>query len=348
MSLLRSSTRLSSPSCPRHPTFVRPHQDEPPTPCPSRCDMRGRNGSPPCRQHDGTGHGRPARPPLGGVGLGADEGAFVSGAQHLAHAGGKPAMTEAIGPIRVNRAATLTLWAAVVAERLGYSPETAMTLAGSRRVQCTGQAPALGDHGRSPGSGGAAYRGGRAEAQSRDGPGCLGATCRCWRRSLPPGATRWATRSPLSPPGCRTPGRASPILPTERHGGHRDGGAGRRHRSGHELITGVFQQEQAHSRLGLSDFTDTTTLRYLQVWTARSRLGSSIYATMRRLSSSFDRTRIWRSIERAISEKRSSIRLSQEPCLGVNTNAKRPSRCAAAHAFVFVDMHAEWLSRISL
>jgi hypothetical protein len=31
-------------------------------------------------------------------------------------------------PIRVNRAPVLTLWAAVVAERLGYPPETALTL----------------------------------------------------------------------------------------------------------------------------------------------------------------------------------------------------------------------------
>jgi hypothetical protein len=31
-------------------------------------------------------------------------------------------------PIRVNRASVLTLWATVVAERLGYPPETALTL----------------------------------------------------------------------------------------------------------------------------------------------------------------------------------------------------------------------------
>jgi hypothetical protein len=31
-------------------------------------------------------------------------------------------------PISVNRAPVLTLWAAVVAERLGYPPETALTL----------------------------------------------------------------------------------------------------------------------------------------------------------------------------------------------------------------------------
>ncbi len=32
-----------------------------------------------------------------------------------------------LAPIRVNRAPVLTLWAAVVAERLGYPPETALT-----------------------------------------------------------------------------------------------------------------------------------------------------------------------------------------------------------------------------
>jgi hypothetical protein len=33
----------------------------------------------------------------------------------------------ATAPIRVNRAPVLTLWAAVVAERLGYPPDTALT-----------------------------------------------------------------------------------------------------------------------------------------------------------------------------------------------------------------------------
>jgi len=37
-------------------------------------------------------------------------------------------MPDAQSPIRVNRAPVLTLWAAVVAERLGYPPETALTL----------------------------------------------------------------------------------------------------------------------------------------------------------------------------------------------------------------------------
>ena len=36
-------------------------------------------------------------------------------------------MAPAPPPIRVNRAPVLTLWATVVAERLGYPPETALT-----------------------------------------------------------------------------------------------------------------------------------------------------------------------------------------------------------------------------
>lgn len=38
-------------------------------------------------------------------------------------------MAEARAPIRVNRAPVLTLWAAVVAERLGHPPDTALSLA---------------------------------------------------------------------------------------------------------------------------------------------------------------------------------------------------------------------------
>ena len=42
-------------------------------------------------------------------------------------------------PIRVNRAPVLTLWAAVVAERVGHPPDTALTLgravAGSSATQ---------------------------------------------------------------------------------------------------------------------------------------------------------------------------------------------------------------------
>ena len=37
-------------------------------------------------------------------------------------------MTDAGGNIRINRAPVLTLWAAVVAERLGFDRDTALTL----------------------------------------------------------------------------------------------------------------------------------------------------------------------------------------------------------------------------
>ena len=53
------------------------------------------------------------------------------------------------------------------------------------------------------------------------------------------------------------------------------------------------------------------------------RLTSSIPAMMRCLSSCFDATRMWRRTERANLEKKPSMRLSQEPCLGVKVNSKR-------------------------
>ena len=40
-------------------------------------------------------------------------------------------MADASAPLRVNRAPVLTLWAAVVAERLGHPPDTALSLAGA-------------------------------------------------------------------------------------------------------------------------------------------------------------------------------------------------------------------------
>src|SRR5262249_20525040 len=55
------------------------------------------------------------------------------------------------------------------------------------------------------------------------------------------------------------------------------------------------------------------------------RLTSSIPAMMRSLSSCLDVTRMWRRTERANLEKKPSMRLSQEPCLGVKVNWKRPS-----------------------
>jgi len=55
------------------------------------------------------------------------------------------------------------------------------------------------------------------------------------------------------------------------------------------------------------------------------RLTSLIPSIMRSFSSCFDATRMWRSTERANLEKKPSMRLSQEPCLGVKVNAKRPA-----------------------
>jgi hypothetical protein len=54
------------------------------------------------------------------------------------------------------------------------------------------------------------------------------------------------------------------------------------------------------------------------------RLTSLMPSMMRSFSSCFDATRMWRRTERANLEKKPSMRLSQEPCLGVKVNAKRP------------------------
>ena len=54
------------------------------------------------------------------------------------------------------------------------------------------------------------------------------------------------------------------------------------------------------------------------------RLTSSMPAMMRSLSSCFEATRMWRRTERANLEKKPSMRLSHEPCLGVKVNSKRP------------------------
>jgi hypothetical protein len=52
------------------------------------------------------------------------------------------------------------------------------------------------------------------------------------------------------------------------------------------------------------------------------RLTSSIPAMMRSLSSCFEATRMWRRTERANLEKKPSIRLSHEPCLGVKVSVQ--------------------------
>src|SRR3981081_849518 len=54
------------------------------------------------------------------------------------------------------------------------------------------------------------------------------------------------------------------------------------------------------------------------------RFTSSMPAIMRSLSSCFEVTRMWRKTDRANLEKKPSMRLSHEPCLGVKVNSKRP------------------------
>ena len=64
-------------------------------------------------------------------------------------------------------------------------------------------------------------------------------------------------------------------------------------------------------------------------------------AMMRSLSSCLDATRMWRRTERASLEKKPSTRFSQEPCLGVKVNSKRPAGRLASQAFVSLEMCAE-------
>ena len=71
------------------------------------------------------------------------------------------------------------------------------------------------------------------------------------------------------------------------------------------------------------------------------RLTSSMPAMMRSLSSCFDLTRMWRRTERANLEKKPSMRLSHEPCLGVKVNSKRPAGRAASQVLVSLEMCAE-------
>ena len=70
-------------------------------------------------------------------------------------------------------------------------------------------------------------------------------------------------------------------------------------------------------------------------------LMSSMPAMMRCLSSCFEVTRIWRRTERANLEKKPSIRLSQEPCLGVKVKSKRPAGRASSQVLVSLEMCAE-------
>ena len=72
-----------------------------------------------------------------------------------------------------------------------------------------------------------------------------------------------------------------------------------------------------------------------------SRLKKSMAAMMPFLRSCLGETRIWRSTERASLEKKPSTRLSQEPCLGVKVNLKRPAGCSASQALVSLEICAE-------
>lgn len=73
-------------------------------------------------------------------------------------------MTKAASIIKVNRAPVLTLWAAVVAERLGHPPDTALSLASAvagTAAQAKAQRLGVAEEG--------AHAGGRADARPADG-----------------------------------------------------------------------------------------------------------------------------------------------------------------------------------
>jgi len=56
---------------------------------------------------------------------------------------------------------------------------------------------------------------------------------------------------------------------------------------------------------------------------------------------------MWRSTDRASLEKKPSMRLSHDPCVGVNVKVKRPMGCAASQLVVSRETWAEWLSRMT-
>src|SRR6478672_2356343 len=76
---------------------------------------------------------------------------------------------------------------------------------------------------------------------------------------------------------------------------------------------------------------------YDQVWMTGWRFTSSMPAIMRSLSSCFEVTRMWRRTDRANLEKKPSMRLSHEPCLGVKVNSKRPGGRVSSQAVVSLD-----------
>src|SRR5262249_59466674 len=70
-------------------------------------------------------------------------------------------------------------------------------------------------------------------------------------------------------------------------------------------------------------------------------------AMRRSWSSCLELTRICRNTERASLEKKPSMRLSQEPWVGVKVKVKRPIGWPASQAVVSRETWAEWLSRMT-
>ena len=84
--------------------------------------------------------------------------------------------------------------------------------------------------------------------------------------------------------------------------------------------------------------------RYFQVKTTGQRFTSLKYFRIRCRSSVFESTRKPLSTVRAILEKKTSIKFSQEACLGVKTNSKRFGT-VARYLRTSAETCAEWLSR---
>ena len=92
--------------------------------------------------------------------------------------------------------------------------------------------------------------------------------------------------------------------------------------------------------LGSKSYQAASASLYDQVWMTGWRFTSSMPAIMRSLRSCFEVTRMWRRTDRANLEKKPSMRLSHEPCLGVKVNSKRPGGRASSQAVVSLDMCA--------
>ena len=78
--------------------------------------------------------------------------------------------------------------------------------------------------------------------------------------------------------------------------------------------------------LGSNHYQAASASLYDQVWMTGWRFTSSMPAIMRSLSSCFEVTRMWRSTDRANLEKKPSMRLSHEPCLGVKVELEASRR----------------------